>query len=162
MYSVSDGMVPACFLSYTAETALPHSEALEILKVVKESQESPSVTSLGKSALDLLRNEVEYGSVVTFSSQVRNGVRMQTYSLQVEFCHITSGLALFPGWIHSVDIATAQVLFYSHSSYTVQDWRVLIVCLLLLQVDSMLGGGVPVGKITELCGAPGVGKTQFR
>ena len=30
------------------------------------------------------------------------------------------------------------------------------------QVDGMLGGGVPVGKITEICGAPGVGKTQFR
>ena len=27
-------------------------------------------------------------------------------------------------------------------------------------VDEMLGGGVPLGKITELCGAPGVGKTQ--
>ena len=30
------------------------------------------------------------------------------------------------------------------------------------RVDAMLGGGVPVGKITEICGAPGVGKTQFR
>ena len=30
------------------------------------------------------------------------------------------------------------------------------------QVDGMLGGGVPVGKIAEICGAPGVGKTQFR
>ena len=29
-------------------------------------------------------------------------------------------------------------------------------------VDEMLGGGVPLGKITEICGAPGVGKTQFR
>ena len=29
-------------------------------------------------------------------------------------------------------------------------------------VDGMLGGGVPLGKITEICGAPGVGKTQFR
>ena len=25
----------------------------------------------------------------------------------------------------------------------------------------MLGGGVPVGKITEFCGAPGIGKTQI-
>ena len=30
------------------------------------------------------------------------------------------------------------------------------------KVDEMLGGGVSMGKITELCGAPGVGKTQFR
>ena len=30
------------------------------------------------------------------------------------------------------------------------------------QVDGMLGGGVALGKITEICGAPGVGKTQFR
>ena len=29
-------------------------------------------------------------------------------------------------------------------------------------VDGMLGGGVPLGRITEICGAPGVGKTQFR
>ena len=28
-------------------------------------------------------------------------------------------------------------------------------------LDEMLGGGVPLGKITELCGAPGVGKTQI-
>lgn len=30
------------------------------------------------------------------------------------------------------------------------------------QVDSILGGGIPLRKITEICGAPGVGKTQFR
>ena len=30
------------------------------------------------------------------------------------------------------------------------------------KIDGILGGGVPLGKITELCGAPGVGKTQFR
>ena len=29
------------------------------------------------------------------------------------------------------------------------------------QLDAMLGGGIPVGKITEFCGAPGVGKTQM-
>ncbi|KAJ8266543.1 hypothetical protein GJAV_G00131640 [Gymnothorax javanicus] len=29
------------------------------------------------------------------------------------------------------------------------------------ELDSMLGGGVPVGKMTEVCGAPGVGKTQL-
>ena len=28
-------------------------------------------------------------------------------------------------------------------------------------IDDMLGGGVPVGKVTELCGAPGIGKTQL-
>ena len=30
------------------------------------------------------------------------------------------------------------------------------------QLDSILGGGVPLSKITEICGAPGIGKTQFR
>ena len=30
------------------------------------------------------------------------------------------------------------------------------------RVDDMLGGGVALGKITEICGAPGTGKTQFR
>jgi len=28
-------------------------------------------------------------------------------------------------------------------------------------LDDMLGGGVPLGKITEFCGAPGIGKTQM-
>ncbi|XP_019854836.1 PREDICTED: DNA repair protein RAD51 homolog 3-like [Amphimedon queenslandica] len=28
-------------------------------------------------------------------------------------------------------------------------------------IDGMLGGGVPVGKITEFCGSPGIGKTQL-
>lgn len=28
-------------------------------------------------------------------------------------------------------------------------------------LDDALGGGVPVGKTTEICGAPGVGKTQL-
>lgn len=30
------------------------------------------------------------------------------------------------------------------------------------KLDEMLGGGVPLGKITEICGAPGLGKTQLR
>lgn len=29
------------------------------------------------------------------------------------------------------------------------------------KLDTILGGGVPVNKITEFCGAPGVGKTQM-
>ncbi|KAL5016132.1 hypothetical protein ScPMuIL_005721 [Solemya velum] len=29
------------------------------------------------------------------------------------------------------------------------------------QVDSMLGGGVPLRKVTEFCGSPGIGKTQM-
>ena len=29
------------------------------------------------------------------------------------------------------------------------------------RIDAMLGGGVPVGKITEFCGTPGIGKTQL-
>ena len=29
-------------------------------------------------------------------------------------------------------------------------------------IDDMLGGGVQTGKITEFCGAPGIGKTQMR
>jgi RAD51-like protein 2 len=29
------------------------------------------------------------------------------------------------------------------------------------QIDVMLGGGVPIGQITEFCGVPGVGKTQL-
>lgn len=29
------------------------------------------------------------------------------------------------------------------------------------QLDAALGGGVPVGRMTEVCGVPGVGKTQL-
>ncbi|XP_059188641.1 DNA repair protein RAD51 homolog 3 [Centropristis striata] len=29
------------------------------------------------------------------------------------------------------------------------------------QLDGVLGGGMPIGKTTEICGAPGVGKTQL-
>ncbi len=29
------------------------------------------------------------------------------------------------------------------------------------QLDAILGGGVPLTKITEFCGAPGIGKTQM-
>lgn len=29
------------------------------------------------------------------------------------------------------------------------------------KLDGLLGGGVPLGKITEFCGAPGIGKTQI-
>lgn len=28
-------------------------------------------------------------------------------------------------------------------------------------LDEALGGGLPLGKITELCGVPGIGKTQL-
>eukprot|EP01041_Mallomonas_annulata_P013143 gene13143-27795_t len=28
-------------------------------------------------------------------------------------------------------------------------------------VDTMLGGGVPLGQVTEICGMPGCGKTQI-
>lgn len=29
------------------------------------------------------------------------------------------------------------------------------------QLDEALGGGLLLGKITELCGVPGIGKTQL-
>lgn len=29
------------------------------------------------------------------------------------------------------------------------------------QLDAALGGGAPVGKMMEVCGVPGVGKTQL-
>jgi len=29
------------------------------------------------------------------------------------------------------------------------------------QLDNLLGGGVALGKMTEFCGAPGIGKTQL-
>lgn len=32
---------------------------------------------------------------------------------------------------------------------------------LIKELDDKLAGGLPLGIITELCGAPGTGKTQF-
>lgn len=29
------------------------------------------------------------------------------------------------------------------------------------QLDESLGGGIPIGKTTEICGVPGIGKTQL-
>ena len=29
------------------------------------------------------------------------------------------------------------------------------------EIDAMLGGGVPLGEVTEFCGVPGIGKTQI-
>lgn len=29
------------------------------------------------------------------------------------------------------------------------------------ELDTLLGGGIPVGRTTEICGAPGIGKTQL-
>lgn len=29
------------------------------------------------------------------------------------------------------------------------------------RLDAALGGGAPVGRVTEVCGVPGVGKTQL-
>uniref|UniRef100_A0A6B2LDH7 DNA repair protein RAD51 homolog 3 n=1 Tax=Arcella intermedia TaxID=1963864 RepID=A0A6B2LDH7_9EUKA len=36
--------------------------------------------------------------------------------------------------------------------------RIITFCK---DIDVMLGGGVPTGKITEFCGVPGIGKTQM-
>lgn len=29
------------------------------------------------------------------------------------------------------------------------------------KLDTVLGGGIPVGRTTEICGVPGIGKTQL-
>ena len=29
------------------------------------------------------------------------------------------------------------------------------------EIDEMMGGGVPLGEVTEFCGVPGIGKTQI-
>lgn len=29
------------------------------------------------------------------------------------------------------------------------------------RLDELFGGGIPIGKLTEFCGAPGIGKTQL-
>lgn len=29
------------------------------------------------------------------------------------------------------------------------------------ELDAVLGGGIPVGRSTEICGVPGIGKTQL-
>ncbi len=54
--------------TFNVETGLSHSEALEVLRVARET--SACVGGVGVSALELLRSEVEAAHVVTFSSQV--------------------------------------------------------------------------------------------
>ena len=39
-----------------------------------------------------------------------------------------------------------------------QETHIVTFCAAL---DEMIGGGIPLGKITEFCGGPGMGKTQF-
>ena len=39
-----------------------------------------------------------------------------------------------------------------------QETHIVTFCAAL---DEMVGGGIPLGKITEFCGGPGMGKTQF-
>jgi RAD51-like protein 2 len=49
---------------------------------------------------------------------------------------------------------TAQELLLKEADY-------VPITTFCFEWDEMLGGGVPLTKITELCGAPGVGKTQL-
>lgn len=39
-----------------------------------------------------------------------------------------------------------------------QETHIVTFCAAL---DEIIGGGIPLGKITEFCGGPGMGKTQF-
>ena len=39
-----------------------------------------------------------------------------------------------------------------------QETHIVTFCAAL---DEIVGGGIPLGKITEFCGGPGMGKTQF-
>ncbi|KAG5450392.1 DNA repair protein rad51c, partial [Clonorchis sinensis] len=59
------------------------------------------------------------------------------------------------------DVPTAYELlnaFASPQSTTVIPDFIVSMCR---SFDEMLGGGFPTGRLTELCGEPGVGKTQF-
>ena len=59
---------------------------------------------------------------------------------------------------HSVPTSTGQSALELLKVEQLQGYIVTFCA----KVDAMLGGGVPMGKITEVCGAPGVGKTQIR
>ncbi|CDS40736.1 DNA repair protein RAD51 3 [Echinococcus multilocularis] len=63
-------------------------------------------------------------------------------------------------------------LFYPHSALQMlhpslsnlvipSEFRVANVLTMSKSFDDLMGGGFPCGRITELCGQPGVGKTQF-
>ncbi|KAL5113041.1 hypothetical protein TcWFU_010038 [Taenia crassiceps] len=55
-----------------------------------------------------------------------------------------------------------QMLHSSASSITSsKEFRVTNILTMSKSFDDLMGGGFPCGRITELCGQPGVGKTQF-
>ncbi|OON15058.1 hypothetical protein X801_09149, partial [Opisthorchis viverrini] len=59
------------------------------------------------------------------------------------------------------DIPTAYELLNAFASPQGTTAIPDVIVSMCLSFDEMLGGGFPTGRLTELCGEPGVGKTQF-
>lgn len=55
----------------------------------------------------------------------------------------------------------SQILKYTALELLEQEQAQGCIITFCSALDEILGGGVPLGKITEICGPPGVGKTQL-
>ena len=111
------------FCEFILEIGISREDALDILKMVRES--TSSLPSRGKAILSL--SEQQHHQQQRQQQQQQVGSNGQTVT------------AL--DMLRREKSAPAIVTFCEG-------------------LDHMLGGGVPLCKITELCGAPGVGKTQ--
>jgi len=52
-------------------------------------------------------------------------------------------------------------IHYKYISFSVQDIERDCIATFCKSIDELLNGGVQVGRITELSGAPGSGKSQL-
>lgn len=55
----------------------------------------------------------------------------------------------------------ADVLSCSAYDILTEEKNLLPISTSSSAIDNILGGGIPVSKVTELCGCPGTGKTQL-
>jgi len=69
------------------------------------------------------------------------------------------GFSSAAGGSRGPDAAAQQVQTAKDLSMKTQGLKPIIT--FCRNIDTMLGGGIPLGQITEICGLPGIGKTQM-
>ena len=69
-----------------------------------------------------------------------------------------------PPSLHPTHLHTKQSSLKSHSALELLHHEQMqgSIVTFCASIDEMMGGGVALGKVTEFCGAPGLGKTQMR
>lgn len=59
-----------------------------------------------------------------------------------------------------IDLCPFYVFVYIMERYREGKSQIPIITF-CKEIDMMLGGGIKAGEIIEICGVPGIGKTQF-